>query len=1259
MRPLLFTILLFWSTVGSTYAADVTVYYKNGYYDLPYDEYINPRIMIRNNSASSLDLNTIVIDYLFYAPQTPINTMIVSVCCFSAGYTNDVTISRTKFSRTYGTGQYKADDQLRLGFRNHRMIAPGCYAVVEIAAHTINWWCFDETNDWSYRYQPYCCGYVSNPYIIVRDAASAEVLWGTLPGPAPQVQIDAPQEGFITTQSPIAVAWSVDGSAQTTQLTEPLVEGSNRIVRSFTNELGVTGSDTVSGILDQIPPLLQITAPPDSFATNQPLCTLGWTVDGIVQTTQLTENLVEGPNTIIRSAVDSLGNTGFDTITVFFDTLPPVVTIIYPGRDTIVTDSTIMVRSLADGQEYDSTLHLTGGIDTVIITHADAAGNSAHDTIRILYTAGIDSLFIQARAPDTAFTYQNIFLDGWQCKGPEVLPLQYVWRQVRGDPVFMPDSLMVLNEIMTRDDDTLAFELALYDTSGFLEPVFDTVIVRVVWPQNSSDYLKIMDTKNAADKGQKITITSPDMEPTFFTTVDTITISGTLHQDTSYGTIYWSSYSDYGTSSGSFPIAGPDWGGLKIPLENGDNLVLLVYTKNGETAAADRILVCKGSRFAVTDVVFDPDAFWIDSLMQHRVYVKLAVEGIDSMNLVRISDQETVFTTLNDNGDSPDSVANDSIYTGVFSLTARKDSSYHFRIKAYHQDSITHSSVYSFYSLYPYSDSLHQLIVSIYTQADSLYYYNKSIMDSIAAMNMVVDWLMDQDEVHIADIGPGRNSICWRYRCGVHAMIGDAPEGTKGGGKQKVKGLSPYFWDFDQNNCDEGTIGQSYDQLKMDSLHLDVDSLLYNPDYTDQNISIEDFKNWGSYKTIIVSTHGTTFGYFSKTQERKSPEVDPIIRGFSFWKKPYLCLRSYVVITSTLDSLYWRELVSPQNHYPRMIYHDGEYALTPKFFKEHGKNLNSSLIYTSACRTLWNDDFWDVFKSNGARAMLGYTDYVGSCFAADMGRIVYRDLVKGNTLKHAMDCARDSADWIFGGWPADGPDSVLAARFEYRGDSDFVLFSQPIYHRVDLQADLVRTAGVNTRFVNIGSRYDPSVFGDSVLVEHAAGDTVPLRQTASEALNIRRSAGEDSSNAVFTINSPQPLHGTALYLSTNTFNVSDDYWFNPVAAVTVYFTDTNNTAVQWSKDLHYIQELGNNVAAGAAVNRYEPTDPNSVQIHEPHDSYNWYMDLLKIPFPQEYHTATIDSVKIDTEYLFTNLGGGVFIYGGLRIHAMSVEAMKE
>lgn len=217
---------------------------------------------------------------------------------------------------------------------------------------------------------------------------------------APAVVITSPVngKGFVT--SPLRVEWSIDGVNQTVDTLQALMEGSNVVIRSDTDAVGNIGADTITVILDTHGPVVAITGPETGLLTNTTSIAVAWTVGGVTQTAELSESLVEGVNTVRRSAADSLGNIGMDSILVTRDTQSPLVVITSPLNGAGSSSSPIPVAWMVDGvaQTTELTSALTLGANVIIRDSTDAAGNRGADTAHVTLFACVvvedDTLFI-------------------------------------------------------------------------------------------------------------------------------------------------------------------------------------------------------------------------------------------------------------------------------------------------------------------------------------------------------------------------------------------------------------------------------------------------------------------------------------------------------------------------------------------------------------------------------------------------------------------------------------------------------------------------------------------------------------------------------------------------------------------------------------------------------------------------------------------------------------------------------------------------
>ncbi len=234
----------------------------------------------------------------------------------------------------------------------------------------------------------------------------------------PVVVITSPVEGAVSNQNPVTVRWMVNGIEQSTQTSQTLIEGANSITRTFTDNYGNTGADTVHVTLDTQVPVVAITSPEDGFITNQNSVNVIWTVDGIEQTTQLTQNLTEGDNTIIRSFTDSAGNNGADTVHVTLDTKAPEVAITSPADGFITNQNQVNVSWTVDGIEQTTQLiqNLTEGDNSIIRSYTDVAGNIGEDTVHVTLDTQVPVVAITSPV-DGFITNQNTVNVTWTVDG--------------------------------------------------------------------------------------------------------------------------------------------------------------------------------------------------------------------------------------------------------------------------------------------------------------------------------------------------------------------------------------------------------------------------------------------------------------------------------------------------------------------------------------------------------------------------------------------------------------------------------------------------------------------------------------------------------------------------------------------------------------------------------------------------------------------------------------------------------------------------
>ncbi|MBD3320851.1 MAG: PASTA domain-containing protein, partial [Chitinivibrionales bacterium] len=199
----------------------------------------------------------------------------------------------------------------------------------------------------------------------------------------PEIIITSPGQDTILNITPVQVEYTADSESRSRIVA--LDEGLNEIIIDSTDAAGNRGADTVYVTLDTIPPLVEIMQPNSGCVTNNQAIDVEWKIDGIIQSDQLTELLVEGDNSVIRTAVDEAGNVGADTVTVTLDAQPPVVEIIFPPDGYFAGQTPVEIQWSVDGilQTEQTAEALQVGINKIVRSATDAAGNYGADSVSV------------------------------------------------------------------------------------------------------------------------------------------------------------------------------------------------------------------------------------------------------------------------------------------------------------------------------------------------------------------------------------------------------------------------------------------------------------------------------------------------------------------------------------------------------------------------------------------------------------------------------------------------------------------------------------------------------------------------------------------------------------------------------------------------------------------------------------------------------------------------------------------------------------
>ncbi len=192
-----------------------------------------------------------------------------------------------------------------------------------------------------------------------------------------------------------------------------LVEGTNTVTATVTDEFGNTGSDSVILVLDSKPPVINITAPSSNSLLSTGTVTVTGTADknvasvtvatrtgqevqAVLASGTFTANVKmdEGPNVIVVKAVSLAGNAATVSVKITVDTIAPTITLTEPKEMMVtnkkmitvtgtVNDPMAMVKinntpvQVSKGVFTLSSVNLIEGKNTITATAVDRAGNQA------------------------------------------------------------------------------------------------------------------------------------------------------------------------------------------------------------------------------------------------------------------------------------------------------------------------------------------------------------------------------------------------------------------------------------------------------------------------------------------------------------------------------------------------------------------------------------------------------------------------------------------------------------------------------------------------------------------------------------------------------------------------------------------------------------------------------------------------------------------------------------------------------------------
>ncbi|MFT7288658.1 MAG: hypothetical protein ACI87W_002780 [Halieaceae bacterium] len=167
-------------------------------------------------------------------------------------------------------------------------------------------------------------------------------------------------------------------------------------------------------------------------------------------------------------------------------------------------------------------------------------------------------------------------------------------------------------------------------------------------------------------------------------------------------------------------------------------------------------------------------------------------------------------------------------------------------------------------------------------------------------------------------------------------------------------------------------------------------------------VGLNDFTDLSSFGYIHYSTHGDNYysGLLNLWDEAWGP--NDFLKG----SLSQVVLFTGLKIAQNGDGSWNFAAYEDDIKAKRLIISaDGSIAITPAYFDQYVGSLPNSLVTLAACRTTYNNSLANVFLKKGAGAVLGYTDYVFTSYAQNTTKKVIEEMLKDKTIQEAFDAA--------------------------------------------------------------------------------------------------------------------------------------------------------------------------------------------------------------------------------------------------------------